>query len=37
MPGLGSKRRMLEKSVSDISGPLKSSPFLTLKRDLLKV
>jgi hypothetical protein len=36
MPGLESKRRMHEKSVSDISGVPINSPFLTLKRDIIK-
>ena len=36
MPGLESKRRIEEKSVSDVSAPIQSSPFLTLKKDLIK-
>ncbi len=36
MPGLKSNKRMQEKSVSDFSAAPLNSPFLTLKRDLVK-
>jgi hypothetical protein len=36
MPGLKSNKRVQEKSVSEVSAFPLNSPFLTLKRDLIK-